>query len=44
VEKTLAGMTDLESWAARLLVSRELLELAVAAWRASQEQAENTDP
>ena len=44
VEKTLAGMTELEYWAARMLVSRELLELAVAAWKASREQAEKGDP
>ena len=44
MEKTLGGMNDLEYWAARMLVSRELLELAVAAWKAAREQAEKADP
>jgi hypothetical protein len=43
MEKALARMTDLEYWAARMVVSRELLELAVAAWRASREQLEKHD-
>jgi hypothetical protein len=35
---------DLDYWAARMLVSRELLALAVAAWKAARAQAEKADP